>query len=154
MEKATNEKKFNLKQASLKTINSNNLVSKSKTEQPVKKDRFENPNPTWSKISKTRRLKQIKQFSQSYTESEEFDALSDQEKDKIKRSCWIFLRDAIDKKRINNKDVVYNPEFEAIIEIKSLVYNRQIDRFALKRGDNGSFVAEKPTLKLNKFLNK
>lgn len=142
--------KFNLNLGNTKSLNAKRLVSKTKIDQACKTDQniCVNSKKGWSKMTKTQRLKKIKQFSQTYVNKDEFKGLNDQEKQVITKTCWEFLRDAIDKKRINNKDVDYDEENDVIIDIKSLVYKDQLKRFALKRGNNGSSISISPNLKL------
>jgi hypothetical protein len=142
--------KFNLNLGNTKTLNSKTLVSKSRIDQACKAEQelCVNTKKGWSKMRKAQKLKKIKQFSQSYVNREEFKGLSDDEKQSISKICWEFLRDAVDKKRINNKDVDYDEENDVIVNIKSLVYKEQLKRFALKRGNNGSSISNLPNLRL------
>lgn len=142
--------KFNLNLGNLNSLNTKRLVSKTKIDQVCKTDLevCENTKKNWPRMTKTQKLKKIKQFSQCYTNKEEFKDLNDKEKQSITKTCWEFLRDAIDKKRISNKDVDYDETTDMIIDIKSLVYKDQLKRFALKRGNNGSSISELPNLKL------
>lgn len=142
--------KFNLNLGNTNSLNAKRLVSKTKIDQACKTDQelCVNTKKNWSRMTKTQKLKKIKQFSQSYVNKEEIRDLTEKEKQSISKICWDFLRDAVDKKRISNKDVEYDEEKDMLVDIKSLVYKEQLKRFALKRGNNGSSISGLPNLKL------
>lgn len=135
------------------TLNNRNLVSKQKIELACNNEQTFNTETrtAWIKMTKTQKLKKIKAFSQFYVETDDrLKLLDDEGRAKIEVRCWEFLRDAMDKKRINNKDVEYDVETESILSIKSLVYNQELGQFALKRGNNGSSVSSLPKFELKK----
>lgn len=135
------------------TLNNRNLVSKQKIELACENERVSKTEMcnSWIKMTKTQKLRKLKEFSQYYVKTDEaLKSLNESIASKITTRCWEFLRDAIDKKRINNKDVEYDGETDSIISIKSLVYNNELEQFALKRGNNGSSISNIPTFNLKK----
>lgn len=134
-----------------KQLNNQQLVSHRRIEQVCndEQDFNKETKKEWSKMTKSQKIKKLKLFSQTYTDGDQKTKdKTDVEKTQICKNCWTFLRDAMDKKRINNKDIEYNVETERIVNIKSLVYNYELDRFALKRGNNGSSISGLPNFKL------
>lgn len=135
------------------SLNDRNLVSKQKIELACNNEQTFNTETrkSWSKMTKTQKLKKIKAFSQFYVATDEtLKLLGESDRTKIEVRCWEYLRDAMDKKRINNKDVEYDVKTETIHSIKSLVYNQELGQFALKRGNNGSSVSSLPKFNLKK----
>lgn len=128
-------------------LNDQKLVSKHKIENVCAMEQKLNTevNTPWNKLSKSQKLKKLKLFSQKYIENEH---LGENIDENISKKCWDFLSDAIDKKRINNKDVEYDQQTERIIKIKSLIYNVDVGQFALKRGNNGSSISSPPNFTL------
>jgi len=132
-------------------LNEKQLVSKKSIEQVLEKELNFNKEikKEWIKMTKTQKLKKLKLFSQEYVEdNEELSTKNTSEKEVIQYLCWQFLRDALDKKRINNKDIEYNIDDDKIINIKSLVYNSDLNKFALRRSKSSSSVENLPSFKL------
>jgi hypothetical protein len=124
-------------------LNDKKLVSKHKIETVCNSEQKLNAelNKSWIKLSKSQKLKKIKAFSQNYVENEPMlKAMCEDERQCIIKKCWDFLSDAMDKKRVNTKDIEYDSQNEKILKIKSLVYNEELGQFALKRGNNGSIM--------------
>lgn len=134
-------------------LNERNLVSKNKMEQLCSNEQDNNieTKKEWSKMTKAQKLKLMRQFSLEFTQlNEDLQLKTDDEKTKIQSICWTFLREAMDKKRIGTKDIIYDVEGGRIEEIKSLVYNDDLGKFALKRGKNGSSISGMPNFQLKK----
>lgn len=133
-------------------LNHTRLVTKTRIEQVCTNEQDYNSKTKkeWIKLTKSQKLKAMKAYSRVYADvHDNLQSKTDNEKENITRVCWTFLRDAMDKKRIANKDVVYDVEEGKISEIKSLVYNDDLQRFALKRGKNGSSISGLPNFKLS-----
>jgi len=115
-------------------INTKQHVSKNKIEQLLSREQeiVGVVKQDWVKLSKTQKLKKLKLYTAVYIDST-LETTCLVKRERLIKGCWSFLRDAFDKKRINNKDVNYDIDDECILDIKSLVYNSDLDRFALKR---------------------
>ena len=83
----------------------------------------------WVKMNKTGQTKKIVEFIESYSVENK---LNDEEKDNLS----VFLKDALDKKKLKKvKDVVYDKENEIIKSIPALYYNKANKHFTLKNAD-------------------
>jgi hypothetical protein len=138
MEDIYNINKYQLGLGKIDTLNEKNLVLKNSLENALNNDIKKNDEQSveWYKLSKTNKLKKIKIFSQQYIYMLDESSNTKKGEDeiiKMQLECWNFLRDAVDKKRLNNRDIEYDIEEGVIINIKSLVYNIDVKRFALKR---------------------
>ena len=95
----------------------------------LEKDKFNNISEPWCKLNKTVKTKKLQEFVEIYkiqnnlTEEEEKLLLS-------------FLKDSLDRKKLLRvKDVVYDKEKGAIIEIPALCYIKNSKHFTLKNID-------------------
>ena len=83
----------------------------------------------WVKMNKTGQTKKIVEFIESYSLENK---LNDEEKENLS----VFLKDALDKKKLKKvKDVVYDKENEVIKSIPALYYNKANKHFTLKNAD-------------------
>ena len=83
----------------------------------------------WVKMNKTGQTKKIVEFIESYS-------LENQLNDEEKENLSVFLKDALDKKKLKKvKDVVYDKENEVIKSIPALYFNKANKHFTLKNAD-------------------
>lgn len=123
------------------TLNDKNLVTKSTLDKVMEREKEhceQNKGVEWYKMNKSQKLKKLKEFSHSYgINNDDITNLSEAHQEEIRRLCWAFLREALDKKRISNKDIDYDIDEQTIKDIPYLIYNRDLKRFALKRSKPG-----------------
>lgn len=82
----------------------------------LESEKTENQSEPWSKLDKTTKYRKIQEFVEYYSTEK---MLSDKEKNEL----VLFLKDAIDKKKIYKvKDIIYDKENCIIKEIPGLVY--------------------------------
>jgi len=106
--------------SSKKTISLNNLETMLETE------RNNNDNETWTKLSKTIKLKKLIVYASVYKLEHN---LSDNEQEKL----ILFFKDCLDKKKLQRvKDVDYNRETGEIVSIPALIHNKNNHNFTLK----------------------
>lgn len=131
--------KYNLGLGKFSTYNLNdiNLVNKNTLDKIIEREKEhseQNEGVDWYKMNKTHKIKKLKEFSHSYgLNDDEITDFTEDVQEQIRRLCWVFLREALDKKRISNKDIDYDMEEQIITSIPSLIYNHDLKRFALKR---------------------
>ena len=103
-----------------------NTTSLSNLEAMLETERNENDNETWSKLSKTIKLKKLLIYAEKYKEENN---LSDDDYNKL----IIFFKDCLDKKKLQRvKDVDYNRETGEIMNISALIHNKSSNHFTLK----------------------
>jgi len=106
--------------SSKKTISLNNLETMLETE------RNNNDNETWTKLSKTIKLKKLIVYASVYKLEHN---LSDNEQEKL----ILFFKNCLDKKKLQRvKDVDYNRETGEIVSIPALIHNKNNHNFTLK----------------------
>ena len=80
----------------------------------LESEKTANQSEPWSKLDKTTKYRKIQDFVESYEKP-----LSEKEKDEL----ILFLKDAVDKKKIYKvKDIIYDKENGVIKEIPGLMY--------------------------------
>lgn len=103
-----------------KTISLNNLESM------LENERNNNDNETWTKLSKTIKLKKLLVYVSKYSSENN---LSAEEENKL----IIFFKDCLDKKKLQRvKDVEYDRNNGNIISIPALIHNKNNHNFTLK----------------------
>lgn len=103
-----------------------NTTSLSNLEAMLETERNENDNETWSKLSKTIKLKKLLIYAEKYKEENN---LSNDDYNKL----IIFFKDCLDKKKLQRvKDVDYNRETGEIMNISALIHNKSSNHFTLK----------------------
>ena len=81
----------------------------------LESEKTANQSEPWSKLDKTTKYRKLQDFVESYSQEK----LSEKEKDEL----IIFLKDAVDKKKIYKvKDIIYDKENGVIKEIPGLIY--------------------------------
>lgn len=106
--------------------NRKNTTSLSNLEAMLETERIENDSETWSKLSKTIKIKKLLVYANKYKEENN---LSDEDYHKL----IIFFRDCLDKKKLQRvKDVDYNRETGEITNISALIHNKTSNHFTLK----------------------
>tara|TARA_Y100000816_G_C26042610_1_gene546151 strand:+ start:223 stop:831 length:609 start_codon:yes stop_codon:yes gene_type:complete len=136
-----------LKNIRYKTMLLNNNVHL-KTEENIndinvflKKDKESIKNKSWSKLSNASKLQKILLYSNKYAQDNE---LSKEDHEKLK----LFLIDSMEKKKLQRiKDVTYDMNKNAIININGLTYNVKKKRFTLKvKGKKSNTLKSLPSL--------
>ena len=80
----------------------------------LESEKTANQSEPWSKLDKTTKYRKLQDFVESYEKP-----LSEKEKEEL----VVFLKDAVDKKKIYKvKDIIYDKENGVIKEIPGLVY--------------------------------
>jgi hypothetical protein len=81
----------------------------------LESEKTANQSEPWSKLDKTTKYRKLQDFVESYSQEK----LSEKEKEEL----VVFLKDAVDKKKIYKvKDIIYDKENGVIKEIPGLVY--------------------------------
>ena len=143
----TDDECLELKNIRYKTMLLNNNVHL-KTEENIndinvflKKDKESIKNKSWSKLSNASKLQKILLYSNKYAQDNE---LSKEDHEKLK----LFLIDSMEKKKLQRiKDVTYDINKNAIININGLTYNVKKKRFTLKvKGKKSNTLKSLPPL--------
>lgn len=89
-------------------------------------ERSQNKVEPWCKLDKTLKTRKLLVFAEEYKEKNKLDP--------EETSLLIkFLKDCLNKKKLSRvKDVIYDKETGMVLEIPSLIYNKQVKHFTLK----------------------
>jgi len=98
----------------------------------------------WNKLDKTMKTLKLSQFADDYAEKQQYT-------EEEKASLHIFLKDCLDRKRLQRvKDVEYDKTTGIIKQIPALLFNKSTNHFTLKNMDKRvntlkGLPAKKPT---------
>ena len=143
----TDDECLELKNIRYKTMLLNNNVHL-KTEENIndinvflRKDKESIKNKSWSKLSNASKLQKILLYANKYAQDNE---LNKEDHEKLK----LFLIDSMEKKKLQRiKDVTYDMNKNAIININGLTYNVKKKRFTLKvKGKKSNTLKSLPPL--------
>ena len=119
-------KALKYKNIGIQWTNRKNTTSLSNLEAMLETERIENDNENWSKLSKTIKIKKLLIYAEKYKNENN---LSDEDYEKL----ILFFKDCLDKKKLQRvKDVDYNSETGAIMNISALIHNKTSNHFTLK----------------------
>lgn len=94
-----------------------------------------NTNGSWSKLSKSLKIKKMSDFSKLYQMEHH---ISDEEEHNLDS----FLKDCISKNKIEKvKDLVYDKKTGKVLKINILTFNTQHNKFTLKCSDSSKRVS-------------
>lgn len=129
-----NDECLELKNIKYKTMLMNNIQP---TKQPqitniesfLEKEKNINKKQHWSKLSKLSKKNKLIEYCDMYSEKHK---LTENEKQQLKT----FLLKSLERKKLQRvKDVIYDTETQMIINIPTLVLNKQTSRYTLKNLD-------------------
>ena len=127
-----NDECLELKNIKYKTMLMNNIQP---TKQPqitniesfLEKEKNINKKQHWSKLSKLSKKNKLIEYCDMYSEKHK---LTENEKQQLKT----FLLKSLERKKLQRvKDVIYDTETQMIINIPTLVLNKQTSRYTLKK---------------------
>jgi hypothetical protein len=108
------------------TKSSNDL---SNLEKFLEDEKINNSNEPWCKLNKTIKTKKMIEFVELYKQDKKLD-------ESESKSLMIFLRDCLDKKKLQRvKDVIYDKTSGTIKDIPALFYTKTSKHFTLKNMD-------------------
>ena len=95
----------------------------------LESEKKSNKNKPWSKLSKASKLKKLNEYVEEHSKKEK---LNEEEMKTLK----LYLMKCLERKKLQRqKDVTYDIENNKIKSINGLVYNKNTNKYTLKRQD-------------------
>ena len=142
-----------LKNIKYKTMLMNNIQSSKEPdvtniESFLEKEKSINKKQHWSKLSKLSKKNKILDYCEEYSSKQK---LTENQKEELKE----FLIKSLERKKLQRvKDVIYDLETQAIINIPTLTLNKQTNKYTLKNLDKKVSTLKSLAPRKNKNKNK
>ena len=95
----------------------------------LESEKISNKNKPWSKLSKASKLKKLNEYVEEHSKKEK---LNEEEIKTLK----LYLMKCLERKKLQRqKDVTYDMENNKIKSINGLIYNKNTNKYTLKRQD-------------------
>ena len=123
----------NIKYQTMLLNNNSKIISTKKNSENLddflQKEKAQNKSKPWSKLGKSTKIKKINEFVDKFSTEKK---LNDNEKKQLAS----YLNTCLDRKKLQRvKDINYDVKFGRIKSIPGLTYNKNKQKFTLKRVD-------------------